>query len=585
MTAALGVILDINSNTQKFFGGGQVDNTSKQTANDNNGHTNDITALTLSDCRKVVASGQVGSAPVAFIWDASTGEKKQRFKLKKGARGVNAIAISADGKYLCCVDLHNEHNVIVYDTSDGSLKWSQKGDTNKIFDCAWSQKQGDYTICTAGSKHLKFWNPFDSGKQEHKGILQGKGDLTSHACCCWDDQGTAYSGGCNSKIFVWKDNKLEKCLDTHKGGFICTIRWNAGKLISGGKDGNVIITDTASGSIEKTINFGGLVRAVDFHNGKAMVGMRSGSIFHVDVASETKKEIMQSHCEGEVWGVCAINDTTIATSADDNQVKVWDVSKRECVQTGKVSDKTSKSKKGGASTLSDYPPSKCSRALAYNPVTSDIAVAHNDGTVSIRSGSDVGTIKKELLDSEEWVEIMEYSPDGTKLAVGSHDNNIYIYDATSYEKLGILKGHNSFITCVDWSKDSTYIRSVCGAYELLFFKTDKYEQDTAGASNTKETEWATGHAKFGWLVEGIFPSGEDGSHINYVDFSKDGNLIACGDDFGLVQLFRNPCRFGHKPSSLRGHSEHVVKVMFHANDAYLISIGGYDQTVMQWKKQ
>lgn len=34
MTAALGVVLDVNSNEQKFFGGGEVDNESKQTAND-----------------------------------------------------------------------------------------------------------------------------------------------------------------------------------------------------------------------------------------------------------------------------------------------------------------------------------------------------------------------------------------------------------------------------------------------------------------------------------------------------------------------------------------------------------------------
>lgn len=34
MTAALGVILDPESNTQQFFGGGEVENTSKQTAND-----------------------------------------------------------------------------------------------------------------------------------------------------------------------------------------------------------------------------------------------------------------------------------------------------------------------------------------------------------------------------------------------------------------------------------------------------------------------------------------------------------------------------------------------------------------------
>jgi WD40 repeat protein len=64
---------------------------------------------------------------------------------------------------------------------------------------------------------------------------------------------------------------------------------------------------------------------------------------------------------------------------------------------------------------------------------------------------------------------MEYSPDGSKLAVGSHDNIIYIYETTKYEYIARCKGHSSFITSVDWSEDGNYIRSVCGAHELLFF--------------------------------------------------------------------------------------------------------------------
>lgn len=105
------------------------------------------------------------------------------------------------------------------------------------------------------------------------------------------------------------------------------------------------------------------------------------------------------------------------------------------------------------------------------------------------------------------------------MAVGSHDNNIYIYDANTYALLGKLNKHNSFIVSVDWSLDSKYIRSVCGAHELLFFTVDNLAQDPNGASNTVATEWASGHAKYGWLVDGIFPSGTDGTHINGVDFS------------------------------------------------------------------
>lgn len=170
------------------------------------------------------------------------------------------------------------------------------------------------------------------------------------------------------------------------------------------------------------------------------------------------------------------------------------------------------------------------------------------------------------------------------MAVGSHDNNIYIYDANNYNLLGKLTKHNSFITSVDWSLDGKYIRSICGAHELLFFTVDNFQQDPNGASNTVAVEWASHHAKYGWLVDGIFPSGTDGTHINGVDFSSDNSLIATGDDYGLVNIFRNPCRMGHKPISLRGHSEHVVRVKFHHQDHYLFSVGGYDQTLMQFKR-
>lgn len=57
MTAALGVILDVPSNTQKFFGGGKVENTAKNVANDEQAHTDDITSITISSDRQHAASG------------------------------------------------------------------------------------------------------------------------------------------------------------------------------------------------------------------------------------------------------------------------------------------------------------------------------------------------------------------------------------------------------------------------------------------------------------------------------------------------------------------------------------------------
>lgn len=104
-----------------------------------------------------------------------------------------------------------------------------------------------------------------------------------------------------------------------------------------------------------------------------------------------------------------------------------------------------------------------------------LAIGHNDGTLTIRKSYDtIDTILFTKNDSKEWIEVVTYSPDGTKLAVGSHDNNIYVYDANTYNLLGKCTKHNSFIVSVDWSSDSTYLRSVCGAHELLFFTASDY---------------------------------------------------------------------------------------------------------------
>ena len=171
---------------------------------------------------------------------------------------------------------------------------------------------------------------------------------------------------------------------------------------------------------------------------------------------------------------------------------------------------------------------------------------------------------------------MRYSPCGKYLAIGSHDNNIYIYEGTSLH--ATLKGHSSFIVALDWSQDSDYIRSNCGAHELLFWNiTDgKCGQDKNGKSNTVPTIWATKTVLFGWHVDGIFPSGTDGNHINGVGGSADGSLIVTADNFGLVNIFRDPVRNGGKPRSYRGHSEHTVRAYFSPNDEYIFSVGGYD---------
>lgn len=94
---------------------------------------------------------------------------------------------------------------------------------------------------------------------------------------------------------------------------------------------------------------------------------------------------------------------------------------------------------------------------------------------------------KTIKDAEEWCEVMKYSPCEKYLAVGSHDNNIYVYNVQNgYSLYCKFNKHNSFVTSLDWSSDSTYIRSVCGAYEKLYFNVKDKAFDSSGLTNTKD---------------------------------------------------------------------------------------------------
>jgi len=200
-----------------------------------------------------------------------------------------------------------------------------------------------------------------------------------------DDKGQAYAGGSNSLIYVFAGNTCKTTLGFHGSGFVGAIIWIQGKLYSGGRDGRVVITDSATLSQEKAFDFGVLPRAIDsFNNEKFVVGLRNGSIVECNVESSEQTTLMQSHNDGEVWGL-DMDTAYIYTSGDDNQVKKWCPNERKCLGTAMVNEERRKAKRNRASTLGSYPDSQSSRAVAVNNHNGHIAVCANDGSITIRT--------------------------------------------------------------------------------------------------------------------------------------------------------------------------------------------------------
>lgn len=121
-----------------------------------------------------------------------------------------------------------------------------------------------------------------------------------------------------------------------------------------------------------------------------------------------------------------------------------------------------------------------------SPNGEEIIVGSKDGTVRVYefNTTDHSMILKNVFrHAKEWISDIKFGYN--TLIIGSHDNAIYVY---SYEegkikkKYAPLKKHSSYITHMDVSKDSCFLQSTCGAYELLFWDLNNGKQITSGAT-------------------------------------------------------------------------------------------------------
>ena len=145
-----------------------------------------------------------------------------------------------------------------------------------------------------------------------------------------------------------------------------------------------------------------------------------------------------------------------------------------------------------------------------------------------------------------------FSPDGTRLAVGSK-LGIWIYDSRTYKELALLIGHSGNITTIAFSPDSTRLAS--GSWD----NTIRLWDVTTG-QHLKTLE---GHK---WSLYSIA-------------FSPDGQTLVSGGGDGTIRLW--DVATGKHLKTLTGHQLHVTSVAF-SPDGQTLASGSWDDTVRLW---
>ncbi|KAK1903671.1 Echinoderm microtubule-associated protein-like 4 [Dissostichus eleginoides] len=502
------------------------------------GHTDCVKCLAIHPDKIRIATGQIAGVdkdgralqPHVRIWDSVSLSTLQVIGLGTFERGVGSLAFSkADsGQHLSVVDDCNDHMLTVWEWQKKS-KIAEIKSTNEVVLEVQFHPTDPHTIVTCGKSHIFFWTWSGTSLARKQGIF-GKYEKPKFIqCLVFLSCGDILTGDSGGVLLVWTRSASET--PPPSKGPRDEERQPADR---GGKDRKIILWD------QEVPDQYGTIRAVSEGKGdEILVGTSRNFILR---GTFNDGFLVEGHTD-ELWGLASHPSRGMfLTCAQDRLVCLWSAEEHRL---------------------------QWSRSLEeHGHYTTDLVSIHTDGN--------------------EQLSVMRFSVDGALLAVGSHDNLIYLYTVSErgrkYSRYGKCSGHSSYITHLDWSPDNNFIMSNSGDYEILYWDVPNGCKLIRNRSECKDIDWATYTCVLGYHVFGVWPEGSDGTDINALIRSHNRKVIALADDFCKVHLFAYPCSTPKAPShKYSAHSSHVTNVSFLYNDSHLVSTGGKDTSIMQWR--
>ncbi|XP_070092498.1 echinoderm microtubule-associated protein-like 4 isoform X8 [Equus caballus] len=557
------------------------------------GHTDCVKCLAIHPDKIRIATGQIAGVdkdgrplqPHVRVWDSVSLSTLQVIGLGTFERGVGSLDFSkADsGIHLCVIDDSNEHMLTVWDWQKKS-KGAEIKTTNEVVLAVEFHPTDANIIITCGKSHVLFWTWSGNSLTRKQGIF-GKYEKPKFVqCLAFLGNGDVLTGDSGGVILIWSKTTVEptpgkgpkgvyqisKQIKAHDGSVFTLCQMRNGMLLTGGgKDRKVILWDhdlNPEREIEVPDQYGTIRAVAEGKGDQFLVGTSRNFILRGTFNDGFQIEV-QGHTD-ELWGLAThpFKDLLL-TCAQDRQVCMWNSVEHRLEWTRLVDE---------PGHCADFHPSGTVVAIGTHSGRWFVLDAETRDLVSIHT------------DGNEQLSVMRYSVDGTLLAVGSHDNFIYLYvvseNGRKYSRYGKCTGHSSYITHLDWSPDNKYIMSNSGDYEILYWDIPSGCKLIRNRSDCKDIDWTTYTCVLGFQVFGVWPEGSDGTDINALVRSHNRKVIAVADDFCKVHLFQYPCSKAKAPShKYSAHSSHVTNVSFTHSDSHLISTGGKDMSIIQWK--
>ncbi|KAK6958895.1 Echinoderm microtubule-associated protein-like 2 [Biomphalaria glabrata] len=573
-------------------------------------HTECVRCISVHPAGMLVASGQYASRDEKGhqahfrLWRSDTLQTLHVLGAGLMVKCVVALCFMPGEDILACADNSQEKKLTLWDVKEGSLVAETFISTELLCDMGFNPKYPELLV-TCGKEHLSWWKVYvearrvqPSAQPNYEGFLKAR----YINCLSHNQKGDLITGDSNGTVYIWGNggNSITNFVKHGHDGSVLSVLQYRGHLLTAGRDGAFHCWSwrknmDKEGTLQLPKSEGGarcllLLPSDDGATSTLVLGTTMNSLIYVNLnQSATPLEgvtlddvpITQGHT-GDLRAVQKIEQSflgaDIITASTDGVICKLNSETREPVWK---------------LCMKGYP----FLCVDINKEGELLVLGTKDGHLVIlqvlRTDISVLEIYNKKI-STGAITTVKLSQDQKKIAAGGTDKTVHIYSLQSVEGKeeevwalsGKCQGHYGHIHAIDWSSNTLQgdliIRSSSSIPEQKFWNVNTCTE-VPGEFMTDVT-WATTNCVLDHTLIGLWKSKQASEgHMTCVDVSPARHLAAMATSDGSLSLFRYPsCAEGAFSHTYKAH-HHTHNLCFTPNGRSVLTVGGSDDCIMQWK--